>query len=109
MGVASRECPDLTVVGSMQERKAPITELSDGFIPLPGGQGTIEECFEGLTGMQLGVHRKACGLLKVCPCYRGMASFLEDAMSQQCIEPEHRSMVLIDESPEALIGLLRGF
>ncbi len=64
--VAFTELTDLRIVGSMHERKALMAELSDGFIALPGGLGTIEEFFEVLTWAQLGLHRKPCGLLNVC-------------------------------------------
>jgi uncharacterized protein (TIGR00730 family) len=101
--VAFTELSDLRVVASMHERKALMAELSDGFIALPGGLGTIEEFFEVLTWAQLGMHRKPCGLLNVCGYYSSLMAFLDHAVSQQFIESEHRSMVLVDEHPEALI------
>ena len=61
--IAHTGLPDLRVVGSMHERKALMSELSEGFIALPGGTGTLEEFFEVLTWAQLGEHRKPCGLL----------------------------------------------
>ena len=63
--VAHDRLDDLIVVDSMHERKAKMAELSDGFIALPGGWGTIEEIFEMLTWAQLGFHEKPCGLLNV--------------------------------------------
>ncbi|NMC80305.1 MAG: LOG family protein, partial [Chloroflexi bacterium] len=76
---------------------------SDGFIALPGGLGTIEEFFEALTWAQLGIHRKPCGLLNAGHYYDAMIHFLNHAVSQQFIEPEHRDMILISEDPETLI------
>lgn len=104
--VAFTELADLRVVGSMHERKALMAELSDGFIALPGGLGTIEEFFEILTWAQLGLHRKPCGLLNVCQYYSGLMTFLNHAADQRFIESEHRSMLLIDEHPDALLDKL---
>lgn len=104
--VAFAELSDLRVVNSMHDRKALMTELADGFIALPGGLGTAEEFFEVLTWAQLGIHQKPCGLLNVCEYYSELIGFLNRAVGEQFIEPEHRAMVLIDESPE---GLLRKF
>jgi uncharacterized protein (TIGR00730 family) len=101
--VAYTELSDLRVVGSMHERKALMAELADGFIALPGGLGTIEEFFEVLTWAQLGMHQKPCGLLNVCQYYDNLMAFLDCAVDQQFIEVTHRSLVLIDESPEALL------
>ena len=102
-GVGFMELPDMRVVGSMHERKALMAELSDGFIALPGGLGTIEEIFEALTWAQLGIHRKPCGLLNVSGYYDQLISFLDHAADQQFIEPESRSMLVIDEHPESLL------
>lgn len=101
--VSFTELTDLRVVSSMHERKALMAELSDGFIALPGGFGTIEEFFEVVTWAQLGIHHKPCGLLDVCQYYSKLISFLDHAVDQQFIQSDHRSMILIDESSEALL------
>lgn len=101
--VAFTEIPDLRIVPSMHERKALMMELSDGFIAIPGGLGTIEEFFEVLTWAQLGLHRKPCGLLNVCHYYKKLIRFLDYVADQKFIEPEHRSMILIDDDPEKLL------
>jgi uncharacterized protein (TIGR00730 family) len=101
--VAFTEIPDLRIVNSMHERKALMMELSDGFIAIPGGLGTIEEFFEVLTWAQLGLHRKPCGLLNVCHYYKKLIHFLDYVADQKFIEPEHRSMILIDDDPEKLL------
>lgn len=103
MNVAFTQLKQLHVVASMHERKARMAELSDGFIALPGGLGTIEEFFEVLTWSQLGMHRKPCGLLNTGQYYNSLLDFLDRAVEQQFVEIEHRQMVLIDESPEGLL------
>ena len=101
--VAFTELSDLRVVPSMHERKALMVELSDAFIGLPGGLGTFEEFFEVLTWAQLSIHQKPCGLLNVCGYYTALMSFLNHAVDEQFIEPEHRCMLLVDDNPEALL------
>lgn len=94
---------DLRVVNSMHERKGLMAELSDAFIALPGGLGTIDELFEMVTWTQLGIHRKPCGLLNICGYYSKLADFLDYAVSEGFIREPHRSLILIDESPDALL------
>jgi uncharacterized protein (TIGR00730 family) len=107
--VAFTELSDLRVVGSMHERKALMEKLSDGFIGLPGGLGTIEEFFEILTWAQLGMHQKPCGLLNVGHYYDKLVEFLDYAVNQQFIEWEHRSMLLIEKDPETLLKEFEGY
>ena len=101
--VAFTGLADLRVVDSMHERKALMAELSDGFIALPGGLGTIEEFFEMVTWAQLGIHPKPCGLLNVKQYYSGLLDFLDQTVSEGFVEREHRSMILVDEDPEKLL------
>jgi len=101
--VAFTELSDLRVVVSMHQRKAMMVDLSDGFIALPGGLGTIEEFFEVLTWSQLSIHTKPCGLLNVCHYYDKLMAFLDHTVTEQFIEPEHRATVMIDEDPEVLL------
>ena len=102
--VAFTGLSDLRIVGSMHERKALMAELSDGFIALPGGLGTIEELLEVLTWAQLGLHKKPCGLLNVCHYFDALVRFLDHAVDQRFIKPEHLGMLLIEEDPEALLA-----
>lgn len=95
---------DLRIVGSMQARKAMMAELSDAFIALPGGLGTLDEIFEMLTWSQLGIHRKPCGLLDIEGYYGDLIAFLDHATSQQFIKPNHRAMILIDKDPSRLLA-----
>lgn len=97
------------VVESMHERKAIMAELGDAFIALPGGMGTLEEIFEILTWAQLGLHRKPCGLLNVRSYYDRLAQFLDHAVSQRFIKGEHRAMMLMAETPEALLDKFRDY
>ena len=101
--VAFTELADLRVVDSMHERKALMADLSDGFIALPGGLGTIEEFFEVLTWAQLGIHPKPCGLLNVKQYYDRLLDFLDHSVEEKFVELEHRSMILVDENPEKLL------
>jgi uncharacterized protein (TIGR00730 family) len=100
---------DLRVVGSMHERKALMAELSDGFVALPGGLGTVEELFEVYTWAQLGLHRKPCALLDVDSYYDGIASFLAHAVDERFLREDHRAMLIVEREPRALLDRLRRF
>jgi hypothetical protein len=95
--------PDLRIVESMHARKALMVGISDGFIALPGGLGTMEEFFEVLTWAQLGMHRKPCGLLNVKGYFDPVLAFLDRAEAQRFLQPEHRAMIIVEENPEALL------
>jgi uncharacterized protein (TIGR00730 family) len=103
MEVAHTGLSDLRVVGSMHERKALMADLSDAFIALPGGLGTIEEFFEVLCWSQLGLHAKPCGLLNVGGYYDRLTAFLDHTVEEQFVRPSHRDMVLVKEDAEALL------
>ena len=107
--VAFTGLSDLRVVDTMHERKALMAELSDGFIAMPGGLGTLEEFFEALTWAQLGMHGKPCGFLNVCHYYDAILGFLDCAVSEQFIDREHRDMVLVDETPGALLDRFEAY
>jgi len=101
--VAHTGITELREVSSMHERKALMAELSDGFIALPGGLGTIEEFFEIWTWAQLGMHHKPCGLLNVCRYYDKLIDFLDHTVSEQFLKDVNRSMVFVEEHPEVLL------
>jgi uncharacterized protein (TIGR00730 family) len=107
--IAHRSLSDLRVVESMHERKALMTELSDGFLAMPGGLGTLDEFLEVLTWAQLGIHLKPCGILNVCGYFDRLVGFLDTAMDQRFITPEHRSMLLVHERPGDLLSLLDSY
>ncbi|MBT8351529.1 MAG: TIGR00730 family Rossman fold protein, partial [Deltaproteobacteria bacterium] len=101
--VALTELDDLRIVGSMHERKALMAELSDGFIALPGGLGTIEEFVEVLTWAQLGIHQKPCGLLNVCQYYKKFSEFIDHITDQNFLEKGHHDIVLVDDNSQSLL------
>lgn len=107
--VAHAGLDQLIVVESMHERKATMADLSDGFIALPGGWGTIEEIFEMLTWAQLGFHEKPCGLLNVAAYFDHLFTFLETAIEEQFVREEYRPMIMMDENPSALIARFREY
>ena len=106
---AHREIGHLEVVRSMHERKARMAELSDAFIALPGGLGTLEELFEVLTWAQLGFHRKPCALLNVAGYFDALVTFLDHAMETGFLRRGNREMLLVAGSPEGLVERLGAY
>ena len=104
--VAYRGLPELRIVQSMHERKAVMAELSQAFIAMPGGIGTMEEFFEVLSWAQLGLHNKPCSLLNVCGYYRHLVEFMDNAVEQNFLKPKHRALLIIEETPDALLDRL---
>lgn len=96
----------LYVVGSMHERKTQMAALSDGFVALPGGFGTLEEIIEILTWAQLRIHDKPCGLLNVAGYFDRLLAYLDHAQAEGFLRAENRRMLLADDDPD---GLLRQF
>lgn len=107
--VAHTGLVDLRVVASMHERKALMAELSDGFIALPGGIGTLEELFEVWTWAQLGSHRKPCALLNVRAFYDPLLSFLDFVSGEGFLRPMHRNMLLVGKGPEELLAKMESY
>lgn len=101
--VGHRGLTELKVVDSMHERKATMAALSDGFIALPGGYGTLEELFEVLTWAQLGLHGHPCGLLNVAGYFDALLAFLEHARAEAFVRAEHATMLLVDGDPHRLL------
>ena len=99
----------LHVVRSMHERKALMSELSEGFIALPGGNGTLEEFFEVLTWAQLGEHAKPCGLLNVAGYYDPLLAVFDQMVDRAFLRREHRELVLVEEDPSALLERFEGY
>jgi uncharacterized protein (TIGR00730 family) len=96
----------LHVVKTMHERKALMTELSDGFIALPGGIGTFEELFEVWTGAYLGHHSKPCSFLNVNGFYDGLIKFLDHVLASGFMKAETRKALIVSDDPAALIDKL---
>jgi uncharacterized protein (TIGR00730 family) len=94
---------ELHVVTSMHERKALLAELSDGFLAMPGGLGTLEELFEVWTWGQLGLHRKPYGLLEVNGFFAPLLHFLDHAVTEGFIRQEYRDLLVVDDDAPALL------
>jgi uncharacterized protein (TIGR00730 family) len=101
--VAHDAVADLRIVDSMHERKALMADLSDAFVALPGGIGTLEELFEVFTWAHLGLHRKPLGLLDVAGYYAPLEAMLDHAVDQRFLRPETRAMLVRDDSLDALL------
>ena len=104
--VAHRGLSDLRVVGSMHERKALMAELSDGFVALPGGIGTLEELFEVWTWGQLGYHAKPCAIYNVGGFYTGLMAFLDHVATAGFLRPDTREMLIVEDSQARLLSRL---
>jgi uncharacterized protein (TIGR00730 family) len=100
---------ELHIVDSLHERKRLMVELADSFIVLPGGIGTLDEFFEVLSWAQIGTHRKPCALLNTSQYYSKLIDFLDHAVSERFIRAHYRSMILVDENPEALLDKLKAY
>jgi uncharacterized protein (TIGR00730 family) len=107
--VAHNGLSDLRIVASMHERKSQMADLADAFIALPGGLGTLEELCEVATWAQLGLHRKACGVLNVEGYYDKLLGMLDHAAEEKFIRPEHRKIILSETKPGKLIEKLAGY
>ena len=96
-------------VNSMHERKQMMADLSDGFIILPGGIGTLEELFETYTWLQLGLHSKPIGILNVAGFFDHMLVFLDHMVADRFLKAEHRSMLIVDNDMERLLQRMTAF
>ena len=105
--VAHSGLTDLRVVTSMHQRKALMADLSDAFIALPGGWGTLDEMFEILTWAQLGLHRKPCGLLNALGYFERLLSFLDHTMEQGFVRREYGSLLSVAHAPASLLDALQ--
>lgn len=101
--VGHRGLTDLRIVDTMHERKAMMADLSDAFVALPGGLGTLEEIFEIWTWAQLGLHNKPLGFLDVNGFFAPLLSFIDRAVREQFVRPQHRAIALVDSDPAALL------
>src|SRR5258708_4155206 len=100
--VAHTGLTELRIVASMHERKALMADLSDAFMALPGGFGTWEEFFEVLTWAQLGIQRKACGILNVDGYYDPLLEMADRALSEGFLRAVHRDLLLSGSHPQRL-------
>ena len=107
--VAHPGLTELRTVKSMHERKALMADLSDGFMALPGGAGTLEELFEIWTWAQLGHHRKPVGVLNVAGFFDRLLAFLDHQAGERFMRPEHRAILLADTDPAGLLGRFESY
>jgi uncharacterized protein (TIGR00730 family) len=97
---------ELHVVESMHDRKRLMADLSDAFVALPGGVGTLEELTETLTWSLLGLHAKPLGLLDVEGYWRPLIALFDHAVAEGFLRAEHRALVLTDDDPARLLDRL---
>ena len=102
--VAHRGLTELHVVDTMHQRKQAFTDLSDGFINLPGGTGTMDELWEALSWAQIGYHAKPVGLLNVAGYYDHLIAFYEKMGEVGFLRQQHRGILLIDETLDGLLA-----
>jgi uncharacterized protein (TIGR00730 family) len=95
--------PNLIVVASMHQRKSQMADMSDGFIALPGGIGTLEGFLEILTWGQLGIHAKPSGILNVAGYFDGLIRFLDHAVQEGFLTEEHRGAIIMEDDPRHLL------
>jgi uncharacterized protein (TIGR00730 family) len=107
--VGHHHLTELIIVDDMHARKAKMAELSDGFIAMPGGIGTLEELFEALTWAQLGFHEKPIGLLNTADFFNGLIDFLQHQVKQGFLRAEHAELLLLDTDANQLITKLQNF
>lgn len=100
---------NLIVVASMHQRKSQMADMSDGFIALPGGIGTLEGFFELVTWRQLGIHARPCAILNVAGYFDGLTGFLDHAVREGFLTKMHRDMILVETDPRKLIERMRSY
>ena len=105
--IAHRGLTELHVVATMHERKALMAQLSDAFVALPGGIGTLEELIEVYTWSYLGIHSKPLAVLNTAGFYDGLSAFLDHAAGEGFLRPEHRARLLVAPDTEALLAAWR--
>jgi uncharacterized protein (TIGR00730 family) len=104
--VGHKGLPDLRIVPSMHERKALMASLSDAFIALPGGAGTLDELFEAWTWTQLGIHRKPIGVLNTAGYFDPLLTFLSRAVAERFIRADDLAAVVVEPEPAPLLDRL---
>jgi uncharacterized protein (TIGR00730 family) len=107
--IAHTNLTELYIVKSMHERKEKIAELSDAFILLPGGAGSLDEFFEIFTWLQLGYHNKPCAIFNINNYYDGLLKFIDHAIAEGFMKPEHKEAILVDDDAHSLLSSLFSF
>ena len=101
--VANRECTELIIVADMHERKAAFTRLSDGFVTIPGGVGTMDELWEAISWAQLGYHAKPVGLLNAFGFYDHLIAFNHHMIEVGFIRPAHQGIMIAEPERDLLL------
>ncbi len=101
--VANRDCTELIVVADMHQRKAAFTRLSDGFVTLPGGVGTMDELWEAISWAQLGYHAKPVGLLNAHGFYDHLIAFNHHMIEVGFIRPAHQGIMIAENELDLLL------
>ncbi len=107
--VANHECTELRVVANMHERKAAFTDLSDGFITIPGGVGTMDELWEAVSWAQLGYHAKPVGLLNVFGFFDHLLAFNSHMAEVGFVRPAHAGIIIADNAIEPLLERMAAY
>jgi hypothetical protein len=97
------------VVNTMHERKMMMATLSDGFIAMPGGFGTLEEFIEIITWAKLGFHKKPCAVLNINHFYDGLLDYFDQLVDEGFVKPQTRSLVLNADSPDSVLEAMENF
>ena len=109
MEVANTDCTELHVVDTMHQRKQAFTDLSDGFVTLPGGVGTLDELWEAVSWAQLGYHAKPVGLLNAMGYYDGLVAFNRHMANTGFVREAHRDIVIVGETIGDLLDKMAAF
>lgn len=104
--IAGETFGQIEVVETMHQRKARMADLADAFIALPGGFGTLEELFETITWIQLGIHRKPVGLLNVAGFFDPLRQMIEHQIDEGFIRPKYRELLVVEQEPAPLLDAL---
>ena len=106
--VAHRGLTELHVVDTMHQRKQAFTDLSDGFVNLPGGTGTMDELWEALSWAQIGYHAKPVGLLNVAGYYDHLIAFYATMGEVGVLRPQHQGILIVDDGLDGLLAKMAG-
>ncbi len=101
--VAHKGCTELHVVPGMHERKRMFTDLSDGFLTIPGGTGTMDELWEAISWAQLGYHAKPVGVLNAAGFYDKLIEFNAHMISVGFIREQHKGIMIADDQLDRLL------
>ena len=107
--VANKACTELHVVHTMHERKKAFTDLSDGFLTLPGGVGTMDELWEAVSWAQLGYHEKPVGLLNAHGFYDHLIAFNAQMAEVGFVRPQHRGIIIVDAELDGLLAKMTAY